>query len=53
MQGGPNQMRKVGRIKVAKSGTGAVIAAAEYRVCNEDTFDELYRRLAAFVSSCA
>ena len=33
-------------------GTAAVIDAAEYTIRNEETFDEFYRRLAVFVSSC-
>jgi dephospho-CoA kinase len=32
-------------------GTGAVLAAAKHSIRNEDTFDEFYRGLAAFVSS--
>jgi dephospho-CoA kinase len=34
-------------------GTGAVIEAAEHTVRNEETLDEFYLRLTAFVSSCA
>ena len=31
-------------------GTDAVMAAAKYTICNEETLDEFYRRLMEFVS---
>jgi dephospho-CoA kinase len=33
-------------------GTGAVIAAAEYTISNEQTFKEFYSKLSEFVSRC-
>lgn len=39
-------------IELKKLGTADVLAAAGYTISNEQTFGELYRELAAFVSCC-
>jgi dephospho-CoA kinase len=44
------ELRKRDKTELEELGTAAVIAAAEYTIRNEETLDEFYRRLAAFVS---
>lgn len=48
-----DELRERDKTELEKLGTAAAMAAAEYAIRNEETFDEFYRRLAAFVSSCA
>jgi dephospho-CoA kinase len=47
------ELRERDKYELEELGTNAVIAAAECTIRNEETFDEFYRRLAAFVSRCA
>jgi dephospho-CoA kinase len=46
------ELRERDKTELEGLGTGAVIEAAEYTIRNEETLDEFYRQLAAFVSSC-
>jgi dephospho-CoA kinase len=48
-----DELRQRDKAELEGLGTGAVIAAAECKIHNEETKDEFYRRLAEFVSSCA
>jgi dephospho-CoA kinase len=48
-----DELRERDKTELEGLGTGAVIEAAEHTIRNEETFDEFYQRLGAFVSSCA
>jgi len=48
-----DELRERDKYELEELGTDAVIAAAECKIRNEETFDDFYRRLAAFVSWCA
>ncbi|MGA9157891.1 MAG: AAA family ATPase [Candidatus Sulfotelmatobacter sp.] len=48
-----DELRERDKTELEKLGTAAVMAAAEHTIRNEETLDEFYRRLAAFVSCCA
>ncbi len=45
-----DELRERDKTELERLGTGAVIEAAECRIRNEETLDEFYRRLVAFVS---
>jgi dephospho-CoA kinase len=47
-----DELLKRDRTELQELGTGAVIAAAEYKISNEQTFEEFYSKLADFVSRC-
>jgi dephospho-CoA kinase len=48
-----DELRERDKTELEGLGTGAVIEAAEHTIRNEETLDEFYQRLGAFVSSCA
>ncbi len=48
-----DELRERDKTELEGLGTGAVIEAAEHTIRNEETFDDFYQRLGAFVSSCA
>lgn len=48
-----DELMKRDKTELEELGTGAVMAAAEHIIRNEETLDEFYRRLAEFVSCCA
>lgn len=48
-----DELRKRDNTEIKVLGTDAVIAAADYRISNEQTFEEFYSRLAEFVRTCA
>ena len=47
-----DELLKRDNTELKELGTGAVIAAAEYTISNEQTFEEFYSKLAEFVSRC-
>ncbi len=47
-----DELQKRDSTELQELGTGAVIAAAEHRISNEQTFDVFYAKLADFVSHC-
>ena len=47
------ELQKRDNTELKELGTGTVIEAAKYKICNEGTLDEFYGKLAAFVSSCS
>jgi dephospho-CoA kinase len=46
------ELRERDKTELERLGTGAVIESAELTIRNEETLNELYRQLAAFVSCC-
>jgi dephospho-CoA kinase len=48
-----DELRKRDNTELTVLGTDAVIAAADYTISNEETFEEFYCRLAEFVTRCA
>jgi dephospho-CoA kinase len=48
-----DELRKRDNTELTVLRTDAVIAAADYTISNEQTFDEFYSRLAEFVNCCA
>lgn len=47
-----DELRKRDKTELEGLGTGTVIEAAKYAICNEGTLEEFCQQLAAFVSSC-